>query len=121
MSQQNDEIERVRRIRDRQLQLRDPKARERKVQRKAAARYKPQKLSVAEAVQEIPGKWLGTIVGGLLGVVLGIVFDLLVASDDWWMRYVPYLIAFAGLALGRMLGAILDWQEDDHDALVRHR
>jgi hypothetical protein len=31
------------------------------------------------------------------------------------------VIVFASLALGRMLGAILDWQEDDHDALVRHR
>jgi hypothetical protein len=121
MSQQNDEIERIRRIRDRQLQLRDPRAREHKVQRKAAARYKPQKLSLGSAIQEVPGKWLGTVGGGLLGVLLGVLFDLLVASGEWWIRYVPYVIAFAGLALGRMLGAILDWQEGDHDALVRRR
>lgn len=121
MGTQNDEIERIQRIRDRQLQLRDPKAKERKVQRAAAARYKPQKVSLAGAIEEVPGKWLGTILGGLIGVLLGVLFDLLVASDEWWMRYVPYLIAFAGLALGRMLGVILDRQEGDHDALVRRR
>ena len=122
MSQHKDDIERIQRIRDRQLQLRDPRARERKVQHKAAARYKPQKLSLSGAIQEIPGKWLGTILGGLLGVSLGVLFDLLVPAGEWWLRYVPYVIAFAGLALGRMLGAILDWQEEgDHDALVRRR
>ncbi len=121
MSQQKDEIERIQRIRDRQLQLRDPKARERKVQHKAAARYKPQKVTLTGAVHEIPGKWLGMILGGLLGVLLGVVFEWLVVTGDWWVRYVPYVIAFAGLALGRMLGAILDWREGDHDALVGRR
>jgi hypothetical protein len=121
MGQQDDEIERIRRIRDRQLRLRDPRTREHKVQRKAAARYRPQKVTLGGAIQEIPGKWLGTVVGGLLGVLLAVLFDLLVAADEWWMRYVPYAIAFAGLALGRMLGAILDWQEGDHDALVKRR
>jgi hypothetical protein len=112
----------LQRIRDRQLELRDPKAKERKIQHKVAARYKPQQANLADAIGEIPGKWLGTILGGLLGVLLGVLLDLVVVSDDWWMRYVPYVIAFAGLALGRMLGAILDWQEEgDHDALVRHR
>jgi len=121
MSQQNDEIERIQRIRDRQLQLRDPRAKERKFQRKAAASFKPQKLTLVGAIQEMPGKWLGMILGGLAGVLLGVLFDLLVAAGEWWMRYVPYVIAFAGLAIGRMLGAVLDWHEEDHDALVRHR
>ena len=121
MSEQNDEIERIKRIRDRQLQLRDPRARERKVQHNAAARYRPQKLTLAGAIQEMPGKWLGMIVGGLAGVLLGVLCDLLVATGEWWMRYVPYVIAFAGLAIGRTLGAVLDWHEEDHDALVRHR
>lgn len=121
MSHQNDEIERIRRIRDRQLRLRDPTIKGRKVQRATAARYKPQKLTLAGAIREIPGKWLGTVLGGLVGILLGVLFDLLVAADDWWMRYVGYVIAFAGFAVGRMLGAILDWREDDHDALVRHR
>lgn len=121
MSDQNDEIERIRRIRDRQLQLRDPTTKGRKVQQVSAARYKPQKLTLAGAIREMPGKWLGTILGGLVGILLGVLFDLLVATDAWWMRYVAYVIAFAGFAVGRMLGAVLDWREKDHDALVRHR
>ena len=122
MSHRNDEVERLRRLRDRQLQLRDPRSRERKVQHKAAARYSPQKVTLAGAIQEIPGKWIGTILGGAVGILLGLLLDLLVQSSEWWMRYVPYAIAFAGLALGRMLGAILDWQQEgDHDALVRRR
>jgi hypothetical protein len=121
MSRQDDEIERIRRIRDRQLQLRDPTVRGRRVQKTAAARYKPQKLSLSGAIQEIPGKWMGMLLGGLAGILLGILLDLLIAADDWWTRYIPYVVAFAGLAIGRMLGAVLDWREQDHDALVRRR
>jgi hypothetical protein len=121
MSRENDEIERIRRIRDRQLQMRDPTTKGRRVQHRVAARYRPQKLTLSEAIQEIPGKWLGMLLGGLIGVLLGVLFDLLIATDDWWTRYVPYVIAFAGLAVGRMLGAVLDWREKDHDVLVRHR
>jgi hypothetical protein len=121
MNRQDDEIERIRRIRDRQLQLRDPTAKERRVQKRVAARYSPQKLTLAETIREIPGRWLGMILGGVIGILLGILFDLLIGTDDWWVRYVPYVIAFAGVALGRMLGAVLDWREQDHEALVRRR
>lgn len=121
MSPQDDEIERIRRIRDRQLQLRDPTAKGRRVQGRVAARYTPQKLTLSDAIREIPGKWLGMLMGGLIGILVGVLFDLLIAVDDWWVRYVPYVIAFAGFAVGRMLGAVLDWREQDHEALVRRR
>jgi hypothetical protein len=121
MNRQDDEIERIRRIRDRQLQLRDPTVKGRSVQRRAAARYSPQKLTLSQTIREIPGTWLGMLLGGLVGILLGILLDLLVTIDDWWVCYVPYVVAFAGLAIGRMLGAVLDWREQDHDALVHRR
>jgi hypothetical protein len=121
MSRRDDEVERLRRIRDRQLQLRDPMANRREVQHRVSSRYQPEKLTLAGVVREIPGKWLGTLLGGLIGILLGVLFDLVVAIDAWWVAYVPYVIAFAGFAVGRMLGAVLDWREEDHDALVQHR
>ncbi|MBN1640812.1 MAG: hypothetical protein JXA09_06230 [Anaerolineae bacterium] len=121
MSDQRDEIERIQRIRERQLRLRDPRARERAFQRRVAARHTAPRLTLGGMLRDLSGKWLGTIVGGLVGIVVAIAFHVLFRSEATWVSYASYAIVLCGIVLGRYLGAVLDWRDEDHDALVRHR
>jgi hypothetical protein len=119
MSRQDDEIERLKRIRDRQIRLRDPKAKDRAAQHKIASRYKEEKITAGSVIRDIPGRWLGTIFGGIFGIVIAVAFHLLVQYDAFWIEYVGYFIVLVCLVLGRGLGAAMDWREEDHDALVK--
>jgi hypothetical protein len=121
MGSHNDEIERIKRIRDRQLNLRDPKAKDDAMQHRIASRYKVEKLTVKGVLRDIPGRWMGTILGAIVGVVVAIAFNLLVESDAFWIEYVGYFLILVCIVLGRGLGAAMDWREEDHKALVKRR
>ena len=114
-----DEIERLKRLRERQLRLRDPKAKDNAVQHKISQRYKPQKLTAASVIQDIPGKWLGMIFGALLGTILAVAINVLIDFEASWMEYVIYILIFFCAVIGRGLGAAMDWRDEDHDALVK--
>ena len=121
MSSQNDEVERLRRLRERQIRLRDPKAKDRKVQHKVSARYKKEELTVEGVIRDIPGKWMGTILGAILGIILAVAFNLLVESEAFWIEYVGYFLVAVCAILGRGLGAAMDWRDGDHEALVNRK
>jgi hypothetical protein len=119
MSQDRDEIERLQRLRERQLQLRDPKAKDNEIQHRISKRYKKEKLTVGGVIRDLPGKWLGTIFGAIVGVIIAIAFNLLVESEAFWIEYVGYFIILICLVMGRGLGAAMDWRDQDHKALVK--
>jgi hypothetical protein len=119
MSDRNDEIERIQRIRDQQIRARDPRARDRKRQQRVSARYKEETFSFQDLLRSIPTRWWGTIIGGMIGLVFAIVLNKLVEAEASWMEYVWYVIVLFGLALGRGVGAAMDWSEEDHKKLVR--
>jgi hypothetical protein len=119
MSNRNDEIERIQRIREQQIRARDPRARQRKIQRKISARRREEKFSFQDIVKNIPAKWWGMIIGGIVGLVVAIMFDQAVEIEESWVEYVGYVIVLAGVVLGRGVGAALDWSEEDHKKLVR--
>ena len=119
MSRQDDEIERLKRIRDRQITLRDPKEKDRVVQHKIASRYKKEKITAGSMIRDMSGRWLGTILGGIIGILIAIAFHLLVQYDAFWIEYVGYFIVLVCIVMGRGLGAAMDWREGDHDALVK--
>ena len=114
-----DEIERIRRIRERQIAARDPTAEERRVQKKVAARYKKQRITALDVVQNIPAKWWGMILGGLIGFIAALVLDKVLHVripnvDAFWVEYMWYSLVFFGVAMGRGLAAAMDWSEDDY-------
>jgi uncharacterized membrane protein len=121
MSSHNDEIERIKRLRERQLKLRDPKAKDRQIQHKIASRYHKEKLTFRDVLRDIPGKWMGMILGAIVGIILAIALNLLVVSDIFWIEYVGYFIVLVCIVMGRALGAAMDWRDEDHDALVKRR
>ena len=114
-----DEIERLKRIRDRQIRLRDPQAKDREVQHRIASRYKKPKLTVKSILEDIPGKWMGTILGAILGTVVAVTLNLTLDFEVAWIEYALYLIVAICAAMGRALGAAMDWREEDHEALVK--
>ena len=126
MSNQNDDLERIRRIRDRQLRDRDPLASRRKSQRLAATRYTRPKVSFREVMREIPGKWRGMIIGGFIGFLLALVLDRvlhlsLLKIGTFWASYVWYSLIVFGVVVGRLLAVAMDWSEEDYDKLVQRK
>lgn len=114
------EIECLKRIRERQLRARDPKAYDRKIMRKVSADYrKKSQLTFRDVLRDIPGKWWGMLYGGVLGLVVAVLVSA--ALEASWARYLGYLIVFACVVIGRVIGTVMDWREEDHDKLVRRR
>jgi hypothetical protein len=113
MSRQNDELERIRRIRDQQLAARDPRARDHALQQQVRARRQSKKLTVRNILADLTAKWTWMVVGGAIGAVLAIVVNLVFKVT--WAEYVGYGLILFGMVVGRILGAIRDWGDEDWD------
>jgi len=126
MGSDRDEIERMRRIRERQLHARDPLAKEKEFQRRVAGRRTETRFALSRVFEALPAKWWGMILGGLCGFVVALVLDRVlhikvVNVDAFWANYLWYGLIFAGVVIGRGLAMSLSWSEEDYDKLVRHR
>jgi hypothetical protein len=120
---ERDEIERLRRLRERQLAARDPTAKDRQFQKTLASRYVKKRVTLIDVVSNIPAKWIGTILGGVIGFILALVLDQVLHLrlpnvSGFWVEYIWYSLVFLGVAMGRGLAAAIDWSEEDYDHLV---
>ncbi len=116
MSSDHDERERLRRLRDRQVQLRDPRKADRKVQQAVASRHRArgrQRFTLKGAIATIPHQWRGLILGVLLGICISIVLPLL--FEGTW----PELVGLASIPvlglLGFAMGQAFDVREELRD------
>jgi hypothetical protein len=103
MSNQVDERERLRRLRDRQLQARDPRSVDRKVHRAVAKRRgrRPKRVTLAEIYTDVPAKWKGLFLGLLAGAAVSIALPLL--FEGTW----PELVGLASLPILAILGLVI--------------
>jgi uncharacterized membrane protein YraQ (UPF0718 family) len=105
MSSQDQERERIRRIRERQIQVRDPRATYQKAQRAVArrGRRRQKRVTLWEMFTDIPQKWKGLIVGVLIGCFIAVVLPLLWVSE--WATLIGFatipVFAIVGLAFGQ--------------------
>jgi len=107
MSGNDPELERLRRLRERQLSDRDPLVKQRQFQRSSAQREKRLKkpYSLGKMWKDIPHAWKGFFYGILLGTLLLIVVPLFWISP----RAVPcsafaiVIFAIFGLVVGRAI------------------
>ena len=119
-----DEIERIRRLTERQLRARDPRNKQRKHDRLVSKKFQKKNDTLLDVLQEIPVTWWGMILGGLLGFMIALVLDKVLKVrpipqlDAFWVEYIWYMLIFFGIAIGRLLGSVLDWQDEDHDKMV---
>ena len=109
MSQRNDESERLKRIRDRQVGLRDPQAKQQRLQGGIASRRQKsvKKYSSRQVVREIPFKARGAVIGAFIGVLILAFAPLIV--DSPWTDVIGILsivmLAIFGFLMGRAMDA----------------
>jgi VIT1/CCC1 family predicted Fe2+/Mn2+ transporter len=123
MSNGSDELERLKRLRERQIQSRDPKAKEKQIQAKVTARRRKLgrrntsfQYMMRDMLGDLPYKFWGAIIGALLGTVLSIILALV--WEDIAMVAIVGLIATLVLTLiGVVFGHSFDWRAEVTDEL----
>jgi hypothetical protein len=107
MSNQNEQ-ERLRRIRDRQIQLRDPKIKDRKVQRSVAKKHRDslETFSITKIWTDLPKIIRGTVIGLLAGLVILLVLPYIFQGA--WVDIAGFATVFILAFLGMIFGQALD-------------
>lgn len=102
------EQERLRRIRDRQIQLRNPKVKERKVQKSVAKKHRRslESFSLTKIWTELPKIIRGTVIGMLAGLAILLVLPYIFQGA--WVDYVGFAAVFILAFLGMIFGQALD-------------
>jgi len=117
MSHENQEQERLRRLRQRQLADRDPGVKKREFQRASVERerraYRP--LTLRDAWTTIPHIWRSGLIGLLLGLGAAIALQALWVSP-WALPAAAVLLVFSGM-MGALIGRALDSRDDIQDNL----
>ncbi len=102
-----DEVERIRRIRDRQISARDPTVKlNQRGQRIATQLRGGNRYGFGDALKDIKSAWIWMVVLGILGLLGGLLFMQLMPA--WWSPYVAVVLTFAGGLVGRILGQLID-------------
>jgi VIT1/CCC1 family predicted Fe2+/Mn2+ transporter len=112
MSYSNDEQERLKRLRDRQIAARDPQAKERKISYKVSQRRKStyRQTTVGDLFKSVPYRWVYMLVGVLLG---GAAFILIVfILPQAWDKYLGLIVLVILAIFGFIIGSSIDWRED---------
>jgi VIT1/CCC1 family predicted Fe2+/Mn2+ transporter len=123
MSNRNDELERLKRLREQQIRARDPKAKEKQIQAKVTSRRRKLRRRntsiqyiMRDMLGDLPYKFWGAIIGALLGTVLSIILALV--WEDIAMVAIVGLIATLVLTLiGVVFGHSFDWRAEVTDEL----
>ena len=119
MPDHNQEQERLRRLRERQLADRDPSVKKREFQRSSIERerraYKPESLRGIWAM--IPHIWRGGFFGLLVG--LGAVIAIPLYWISSWALPVAFVVLLFAVFMGIMIGRGLDSRDEIADNL-RH-
>jgi len=113
MGNPNEELERVKRIRDQQISQRDPRARDKAFYGQISQRRRGRKLTFQSVIKDFQAKWLWMLLGGLIGAVVAVLFTWMIQAK--WAEYIGYVIVFAGIVIGRVFGTVMDWRDDDWD------
>ncbi|MBN2387358.1 MAG: hypothetical protein JXB85_10080 [Anaerolineales bacterium] len=118
MSNNSNEQERLRRLRERQLADRDPLVKEREFQRRSVAKERKaaaRRYTLRDAWSEIPHIIKGPLYGFLLGLGVCLVLPALWQSP--WALPCGAGLAALFIGMGALLGRAVDSREDIKDNL----
>jgi Flp pilus assembly protein TadB len=115
MSKEEDELQRLIRLRNQQVQTRDPQARARELHGRLSKRQRKRQRhfgmrAIGEEIRAISNKWKGAVIGGALGFVALIVLTAFIEPA----AAVPIgLVAIVVLAVvGFIFGTSFDWRDE---------
>lgn len=111
MRKESEEIERLKRLRDRQIGARDPTIKDKQLHHTISARRKADRYTLKDAVKELQSKWTWMIGGAVIGLAFGVVFSSAIPGE--WADVAGYFMIFAGAVVGRAVGAAVDSRSDD--------
>ena len=117
MSNEDRELERLKRIRDRQLRARDPQVKQRKIQRNITAKRRKavRKFSLREILAEIPHKVKGALIGAVIGMVISIVLPMFI--EAYWVDIVGIAAIFVLAIVGLFFGQAYDTRDSLKDLI----
>lgn len=119
MSKKDDELERLKRIREQQIRARDPHAKEKKYHGTVSGKYRRKRKQVTfrgalkDELGAIPHKWRGLAIGVTLGVIVLIV--LLVTVESARTPIIGVLIIVFLAIAGFFIGEAFDWRDKMSD------
>ena len=123
MSNRNDELERLKRLREQQIRARDPMAKERRTQARVTARRRKLKkrsnsfqYMLKDMLGDMPYKFWGVIIGAVVGTIISIVLAL-VLDDITVVAIVGLLVTLILIVVGFVLGHSFDWRAEVTDEL----
>ena len=110
---QNDEVERIRKIRDRQLHLRDHSVETKRVQREIAKkrRRSVEKFSLGGIFGDIPKMVTGTLIGMAIGLLIFLILPY------FWDSEVIDIVGIAVTVIGAIFGFFFGRAIDARDTL----
>ncbi len=113
MGKQEDEIRRLQRLRDEQLRSRDPTAKDRATQQRLSARHRGsrKRITAKSVIRDFPFKWRLMVIGGIIGIVVAVIINLVMPNDPT-IRVVGIILVVFGFVAGRVMGAIRDWGDE---------
>lgn len=118
MTENNQEQERLRRLRERQLADRDPHVKQRQFQRVSSQREKrlsQQSYSLGKMWKDIPHIWKGFFYGLLLGLVVVLVIPAFWISP--WAVPISLIALVVIILFGIVVGRAIDTRENIKDLI----
>lgn len=113
----NDEVERLKRLRDQQLRARDPQKKQKKLQHNISKRYRQSRepFSFKKLWQDVEQKWRGILIGGFLGFLVLILLPSFVDSD--WTELIGIGILVFLMLIGFAIGQAADSRDELRDLI----
>jgi len=110
MSYQDDESERLRRLRDQQIRARKPAKADKQLSKAAVRRKDWSHYTLMDAIKDMPAKVLYMTIGGIFGLIVALVivslYKNLVATG------VAIIFLVFCLLVGRVAGMAEDWRKE---------
>ena len=107
----DDEVERLKRLREKQVKGRDPRKMDQKLHSEISRKIKKsQKVTAGQVIDEMPAKWLYMIVGFVIGLILGLLLIALFPGALWAQLVALVVLLFLTLT-GRVAGMAEDWRK----------
>jgi len=108
--------ERFKRIRDQQIQVRDPQIKERKISRQISTQQKQKRQNesfIKDAVKDVSYKAKGAYLGALLGLILLLVLPYFIEGRTATILGIAAIPFF--MLIGFFVGSSFDWRDEIRD------
>ncbi len=111
MSKEDEELERLKKLRAQQIAARDPTVKEKKLYRQISENAKNKtKYTLKDAINDMPAKWFYMLIGTIVGIFIGIALMWII--NAWWSGGAALIVTLVCALLGRVVGLAEDFRKE---------